>query len=150
MAEGGCVGIELTEDDIPGASLPEPLKFCTTQQPSTRYCCKTTMCFLRFVISNSLVGCKLYCTGLVYSYLAEGTGNVSGSGAFRALQRGFNHWSCGRISHIEVNVEHPQFCHVRCHMTPSIKPGVYHVSILLRRDNELAVVERAICQCAAG
>ncbi len=89
-------------------------------------------------------------TGLVYSYLAEGTGNVSGSGAFRALQRGFNHWSCGRISHIEVNVEHPQFCHVRCHMTPSIKPGVYHVSILLRRDNELAVVERAICQCAAG
>ncbi len=25
MAEGGCVGVELTEDDIPGASLPEPL-----------------------------------------------------------------------------------------------------------------------------
>ena len=40
--------------------------------------------------------------GLIYTYLAEGSGKTSGRGAFRALQRGFNHWSCGRLSNIEV------------------------------------------------
>lgn len=90
-------------------------------------------------------------TGLVYTYLAEGTGNVTGRGAFRALQRGFNHWSSGRVSHIEVNIENSQFYHVRCRTTPSMKPGAYHVYILLRHENELVIgVERATCQCAAG
>ena len=44
------------------------------------------------------------CTGLIYTYLAEGSGNTSGRGAFRALQRGFNHWSSGRVSYMEINV----------------------------------------------
>ena len=94
---------------------------------------------------------RITSSGLVYSYLAEGTGNTTGRGAFRALQRGFNHWSSSRVSHIEVNVENSQFCHVRCHTTPSMRPGTYHVYILLSQENELAVsVEIATCQCAAG
>ena len=52
--------------------------------------------------------------GLLYTYLAEGSGNTSGKGAFRALQRGFNHWASGRLSKLEVNVNHPDFCHVKC------------------------------------
>ena len=43
------------------------------------------------------------------------------------------------MSHVEVNAENLQFCHVRCHMTPSMKSRVYHVSILLSRNNELSV-----------
>ena len=39
-----------------------------------------------------------------------------------------NYWSYGRVSHIEVNAENPQFCYVCCHnMTLSMKSGVYHV-----------------------
>lgn len=89
-------------------------------------------------------------TGLIYTYLAEGSGNTSGRGAFRALQRGFNHWSSGRLSNMEVNTQRPGFCHVRCNMTPSMKAGIYHVTILLNRDGELATIESATCQCAAG
>ena len=78
------------------------------------------------------------CLGLLYTYLAEGTGNQSaGHGAFRALQRGYNHWASGRRNHLEVNYKHPLFCHVRCSMTPSMKPGVYHVYILLAVEGEL-------------
>lgn len=44
--------------------------------------------------------------------------------AFRALQRGFNHWSSGRLDHLEVQYKHPVYCHVRCQMTPSMKPGL--------------------------
>ena len=88
--------------------------------------------------------------GLMYTYLAEGSGNTSGRGAFRALQRGFNHWSCGRLSNIEVNTPNPSFCNVRCRMTPSMKTGVYNVTILLGCDGELANIEAATCQCAAG
>ena len=84
------------------------------------------------------------CLGLLYTYLAEGTGNQSaGHGAFRALQR-------GRLNHLEVNYKHPLFCHVRCSMTPSMKPGVYHVYILLAVEGELCTIKKATCECAAG
>ena len=43
-------------------------------------------------------------TGLLYTYLAEGTGKTSGKGAFRVLQRGFQHWSCGCLNNLELNV----------------------------------------------
>ena len=89
-------------------------------------------------------------TGLLYMYLAEGTGKTSGKGAFRALQRGFQHWSCGRLNNLEINVQHPKFCHVRCELTPSMKAGLYHVTMLLARDGDLAVIESATCECVAG
>ena len=88
--------------------------------------------------------------GLLYTYLSEDSGNTSGRGAFLALQRGFNHWSCGRLSKLEVNVKHLKFCLVRCEVTPSMKPDNYHVSMLLSRDGEMAAVEAATCECAAG
>lgn len=88
--------------------------------------------------------------GLLYNYLAEGVGNTTGRGAFRALQRGFAHWSSGRLDHLEVNYKHPKFCHVRCQMTPSMKPGLYRVYLLLGRDGDFAVIQVAKCQCAAG
>jgi len=35
-------------------------------------------------------------------------------------------------------------------MTPSMKPGLYHVYILLGREGEVATIHAATCECAAG
>lgn len=103
--------------------------------------------------SCTCTACNLMlCThlGLLYTYLAKECERLTGHGAFRALQRGYIHWASGRLSQIEVNCQHPKFCHVRCSMTPSMKSGVYHVYVLLGREGELATIEKATCQCAAG
>ena len=88
--------------------------------------------------------------GLLYTYLASGCGRKSTHGAFRALQRGFNHWSSGRLDRLEIHCGHPHFCHVRCNMTPSMKTGIYHVYMLLGKKDDLATIEKATCECAAG
>ena len=75
---------------------------------------------------------------------------MSGRGALRTLQRGFNYWSCGRLSNIELKTQNPSFCHVQCRMTPSMTTGVYNVTIALGRDGELTNIEGATCQCAVG
>ena len=84
----------------------------------------------------------------LYSYLAEGVSNVSGKGAFRALTRGYQLWASGRIARIEINKEHPQMCFVRANVTPSMRAGIYKVSLLLSK--ETGDVKRALCECAAG
>ena len=83
-------------------------------------------------------------------YLAEGVGRAVTRGAFCALTRGFTHWSSGRMDRMEVNLHNPKFCHVKCTMTPSMKPGSYQVYILLRKERDLASVVAATCECAAG
>lgn len=88
--------------------------------------------------------------GLLYTYLASGCGRNKTEGAFRALQRGFIHWASGRLDRLEVNCRHPHFCHVRCNMTPSMKAGIYHVYLLLGKEGQLATIEKATCECAAG
>ncbi len=92
----------------------------------------------------------LCCSGTVYVYMSEGAGASKGQGAFRALSRGFQHWSSGRIERIDVNLRHPHYCHVRCSIKPSMKQGVYHVYLLLQRDGEHGRVLTATCECAAG
>ncbi len=88
---------------------------------------------------------------VLVTHLAEGAGNTTGRGASRALQRRFTHWSCGRLDRLEVDVKHPRFCHVRCQMASSMKLGLYYVSLLLGRDAaDLATIESAKCECAAG
>ena len=77
--------------------------------------------------------------GLLYTYLADCAGKSGKEGAFRALQRGFAHWSSGGLAKLEINLQHPQFCHVRCQMTPSMKQGLYHVYILLGRERGVAL-----------
>ena len=90
-------------------------------------------------------------TGLLYTYLAEGVGNKSVGGAFRALKRGFTHWASGRMDHLSVNYTHPKYCHVKCNMIPSMKTGLYHVYILLVKEKDLAGgIVKATCECAAG
>ena len=89
-------------------------------------------------------------TGSLYTYLACGVKRSEVQGAFRALTRGYNHWASGRLDQLEVNMMHPQYCHVRGMCTPSMKPGTYHVYLLLARDGELANIETATCECAAG
>ena len=86
----------------------------------------------------------------MYTYLACGTDHSPMKGAFRALTRGFNHWASGRLHQVQVNSLHPQFCHVRATCTPSMKPGNYHVYLLLARDGAVATVHTATCECAAG
>ena len=87
--------------------------------------------------------------GTLYSYLAEGVGHSKGEGAFRALSRGYTQWASGRMEQLEVNTQNPSFCHVRCHMKPSMKPGKYKVHILLGRDGDFATIAMATCECAA-
>ena len=43
-----------------------------------------------------------------------------------------------------------QHCHVRGTCTPSMKPGSYHVYVLLCREGEVASINTATCECAAG
>ena len=105
----------------------------------------TTICLL-FQLSINLYTF----TGLLYTYLADCVGKRDKGGAFRALQRGFAHWSSGRLSKLEVNTCHPLFCHVKCQMTPSMKQGSYKVYLLLRHEGKLAAISKATCECAAG
>ena len=86
----------------------------------------------------------------MYTYLASGAGRTQSEGTFRALSRGFIHWASGRIESIEVNVHNPLYFHVRSSMKPSMKQGSYRVWILLYRDDDLATVTSATCECAAG
>ena len=72
------------------------------------------------------------------------------TGAFRALARGYTHWTSGRLQQLEVNVSHPEYCHVRCSMQSSMKSNVYQVYILLGRHGDLATVLSATCKCVAG
>ena len=88
--------------------------------------------------------------GLVYTYLAGHVGHTSGLGAFRALTRGYTHWASGRLQEMEVNITHPAYCHVRCVMKPSMKEGLYHVYLLLGKEQELATICAATCDCTAG
>ena len=85
--------------------------------------------------------------GVLYSYFGNFTGD---SNAFRALQHGFTHWSSGQLKKLDVHFLHPLYCHIRCQMTPSMKQGNYNVYILLGCTGEMAVIERASCECAAG
>ena len=89
-------------------------------------------------------------TGTLYTYLAERVGRAVTRGAFCALTRGFTHWSSGRMDRVEVNLHHPEFCHVKCTMTSSMKQGTYQVYILLRKEGDLASVAAATCKCATG
>lgn len=88
--------------------------------------------------------------GLLYTYLATGCERKEKKGAFRALQRGYIHWASGRLDSLEINYRHPDYCHVRCKMTPSMKTGIYHVYLLLGKEGTFATISKATCECAAG
>ena len=88
--------------------------------------------------------------GTVYVYMSESAGVSAGQGAFRALSRGFQHWSSGRMESMEVNLRHPRYCHVRSSIKPSMKLGLYHLYILLKRVGDNGEVVQATCECAAG
>ena len=88
-------------------------------------------------------------SGLMYTYLTSGPGHIGKDGAFRSLERGYNLWSSGRLTHLELNSCHPLFCHIRCKMTRSMKQSLYGVYILLRNNAGLGKVEVASCGCAA-
>ena len=50
---------------------------------------------------------------------------------FRALSQGFTHWASGRLSVLEINTQHPNYCHVHSTVKPSMKAGTYQVYVLL-------------------
>ena len=101
-------------------------------------------------MTTRLVTIKFYILGTLYTYLGCGTGRSQTEGAFRALTRGFNHWASGRLSQVQVNTSHPEFCHVRATCVPSMKQGSYHVYLLLARDGAMGTIRTATCECAAG
>ena len=69
---------------------------------------------------------------------------------FRTLQQGFMHWSSVQLITSEMNYKKPLYCNIRSQMTPSMKPGIYHVYILLEHNGEFASVKIATCQCEAS
>ena len=83
-------------------------------------------------------------TGTLYSYLAHGVGYSETQGAFRALTRGYNQCQ------LQVHILHPQYCHIRATLTPSMKSGRYEVYILLVREGLVNTIQGATCECAAG
>ena len=87
----------------------------------------------------------------LYSYLADGVGNVSGQGAFRALTQGYIHWLSGRLSKIQFNDNNPSHCFVCCRRLSMRPTGLYKVFLLLQKEVEgNASIARATCECAAG
>ena len=82
--------------------------------------------------------------------MTKGAGASQQLGAFQALSRGYVHWKSGRINNIEVNMKHPNYCHVKCSVKPSMKQGIYHVYMLLQRNGEHGTVVAATFECAAG
>ena len=90
----------------------------------------------------------------LYAYLAEGVGNAKGAMAFRALRKGYIHWQSGRLSKIEVHTFHPSYVFVKCITIPSMRAGTYTVKVTLKkemiRDQPIASIVEASCQCAAG
>ena len=87
---------------------------------------------------------------MAYTYLAGAVGHTKGQGVFRALSRGFTQWSSGQLSVLEINTQHPNYCHVRSTMKPSMNAGTYQVYVLLGRTGDLATMAAATCECAAG
>ena len=55
-----------------------------------------------------------------------------------------------KMNHMMVNQHHPEFSHVKCTMTPSIKQGLYQVYIFLYKDGNLGSVVPTTCDCVAG
>ena len=86
----------------------------------------------------------------MYTYLAGLVRPTGDQGAFRALARGYTHWASGRLEEMEVNTNHPDYCHVRCRMKPSMKAGIYVVYILMGCEGGIATICVATCECAAG
>jgi hypothetical protein len=89
--------------------------------------------------------------GLVYTYLAGHIGcNSNTVGAFRALKQGYILWASGRLEKIEVNVNRPEYCHIRSAVKASMRKVTYTVYFLFHYTYYLSSVLRATCPCAAG
>ena len=86
----------------------------------------------------------------MYTYLAGHVGRSGNEGAFRVLERGYNHWASGHIQEILINTNCPPFCYVKCKTNPSMKSGTYVVYILLKGNGGIASIASAMCDCAAG
>ena len=86
--------------------------------------------------------------GNMYQYLSCGEKQ---STTFRTLYRGYNHWASGRVEKIEININDPSYCFVRCSVVPSMKTGIYKVDLLLKKNSTgYGEIHTASCQCAAG
>lgn len=86
----------------------------------------------------------------MYTYLAGHVGHTSNEGAFQALDGGYKHWASGQLQELDVNTNHPKYCHVLCTMNLSTKIGTYHVYLLLDWEGSLATIYSAKCECATG
>ena len=69
--------------------------------------------------------------GTLYTYLAEGVGNTKGKKAFRALKRGYIHFTS---SSIEAQNRHPLYTFVKSSMIPSMRTGTYKVMMTLKKE----------------
>ena len=91
--------------------------------------------------------------GALYTYLAEGVGNTQGKKAFRALKRGYIHFSSGRVKNVEIQNRNPTYMFIKSSMIPSMRSGTYKVTMILKKEfvQEQCVgnIVQASCDCAA-
>ena len=73
-----------------------------------------------------------------------------GQGAFRALTRGYIHWSSERLSKTQFNDNNPDYCFVLYDET--IHEAYWLVQSLSspKRVGGNASIARATCECVAG
>ena len=83
--------------------------------------------------------------------LSQGCERISCHGAFLALNRGYIHWSSGRLGQIEINLKNPSFCHAQmCCNSTNENREVQRLSTTRETRRAIATVKKATCECAAG
>ena len=95
------------------------LLVATVQRPASQYLLSlqvNLLCYFLYSVPHMV----FFLLGLVYTYLAGHVGRMGEQGAFRALTRGYTHWTSGLLQQLEVNTNNPNFCHVRVAMKPSM------------------------------
>lgn len=73
---------------------------------------------------------------------------------FRALKRGYIHFSSGRVSNVEVQNRNQTYTFIKSSMIQSMKTGMYKVAMVLKKEfigqECVGSIVGATCDCAAG
>ena len=142
----GWAALPLTTTDVQSSTLVSSLPSVTAGYSALIHAKQYALILQINVFTTSFSG-----TGLVYTYLAGHVGcNSNTVGAFRALKQGYISWASGRLEKIEVNLNRPEYCHIRSAVKASMRNVTYTVYLLFHHTDRLTSVLRATCPCAAG
>lgn len=129
-----------------GSSNRGELQVICYQNPKSYVRCRS----VRLMVMEHLLNSCRYSLHVHVHVLGRECGMCQESMCILSTYQRVYHWSSGCTDQIQVNIRHPDYCHVRYIMSPSMKPGSYQGYVLLKRMNDLATVLSATCECAAG